>query len=360
MKFFIITPSFNQLDYLKRCIASVRDQAAPVVQRADNSTSGSESSIHVHHHIQDGGSFDGTVEWLGRYAQEIGDQRAEVSAPNAQCPVPSAYAFTYESAPDDGMYDALNKGVEQVLRGQRTEDGGRKAEDKGPTAEEGGRRSEDCPDNQLPSTNSPRDSVFAWLNCDEQYLPGTLDKVARYFREHPGIDFVYGSTLLVDAEGKLISCRKNPPLRKMYVESDHLYTQSASMFFRTNIFEQGLRFDTTWKAVSDCDFVLQLLNFGFKSGRMDTYLSTFTMTGDNLSANDIGWSELEKWRSKASRLIRSLSLLFRGCRFLEKLVSGGFFQKFPLDYALYAGDDLKIRTCFRANSGTTRFVSWKR
>ena len=46
--------------------------------------------------------------------------------------------------PDQGMYDALNKGLARA---------------------EG--------------------ELWAWLNSDEQYLPGTLARVAGYFQAHP-------------------------------------------------------------------------------------------------------------------------------------------------------------------------------
>ena len=402
MNILIITPSFNQLDYIKRAIASVRDQVGYGIRDYDlgvkesfklkpqHLTHGSQP-ITIHHHVQDGGSTDGTVDWLRKFDedrhevrlkqcagseavnQKSEDRPPKTAASNATYNFhskietkeigsslkPSAavsdYSFSYESTPDNGMYDALNKGIDFIMGTHEVRSMRNSSE-----AETQEALGNSPPSNQQAPAPNHHDSIVAWLNCDEQYLPRTLKKVADYFEKHPDVDFVYGNTLLVDAQGTLVSCRKNPPLRKLYVESDHLYTQSASMFFRSKIFEQGFRFDTDWKAVSDCDFVLQLLARGFKTGRIDGYLSSFTMTGDNLSANDIGWSELEKWRSKTPRILRLMSLPFRGARCLEKVVLGGFNQRFPLDYAIYAGDDLEDRASFRANSGTTRFVSWSR
>ncbi len=82
MNFTIITPCFNQLDYLKRCMASVADQvtagtghlasgigkqgaidrSAPL---ASSPQPKANSSLSVHHHVPDGGSRDGTREFLG-------------------------------------------------------------------------------------------------------------------------------------------------------------------------------------------------------------------------------------------------------------------------------------------------------
>ena len=34
--------------------------------------------------------------------------------------------------------------------------------------------------------------IVCWLNSDEQYLEGTLAKVADYFETHPDIDVLFG------------------------------------------------------------------------------------------------------------------------------------------------------------------------
>ena len=62
MNFWIVTPSFNQLGFLQRCVASVEDQVTGAI--GANDLLASSPPISVHHHIQDAGSTDGTVEWL--------------------------------------------------------------------------------------------------------------------------------------------------------------------------------------------------------------------------------------------------------------------------------------------------------
>jgi glycosyltransferase involved in cell wall biosynthesis len=82
MKFWIVTPSYNQIEWLRLCIASVADQAI--------------DGIEVHHHIQDAQSSDGTPEWLAEYV--------------AQQPSTTNYQLTFASEADEGMYDAINRG----------------------------------------------------------------------------------------------------------------------------------------------------------------------------------------------------------------------------------------------------------
>lgn len=80
MKFYIVTPAYNALQWLRGCVRSVADQVC--------------DGVEVHHHVQDGASQDGSPEWLATWQNEHAD-------------IPG-YSFTYESKADAGMYDALN------------------------------------------------------------------------------------------------------------------------------------------------------------------------------------------------------------------------------------------------------------
>jgi glycosyltransferase involved in cell wall biosynthesis len=277
MKFSIITPSLNQLPYLKRCVASVADQ----------------QGVDVEHSVIDGGSTDGTVEWLNAVA----DRRR----------------LTFISEPDKGMYDALNKGFDRASG-----------------------------------------DVRAWLNCDEQYLPGALAKAARYFARHPDADAVCGDALLVDPDGRLLTYRKNPPLRQAYILADHLYAQSAAMFFRSGIFDSGLRFDSSWKAVGDCDFILRALKSGFRFGQIKNYLSACTMNGENLSRQQTGVEELKAFRCGAPSLYRIGRPVWNAFRYLEKFLRGGYMQALPLEYELYI-EESDRRSRISAESASCKF-----
>jgi glycosyltransferase involved in cell wall biosynthesis len=87
MKFWVTTPSYNQLDWLRLCVASVADQAT--------------DGVEVHHHVQDACSTDGTAEFLQEYATRHSS------------PATPAYTFSYSSERDAGMYDAINRGWEK-------------------------------------------------------------------------------------------------------------------------------------------------------------------------------------------------------------------------------------------------------
>ena len=74
MRFSVITPSYQNSNWLKLCIASVADQG-----------------VAVEHIVQDAGSTDGTLAWLAA------DKRVT--------------AFVEK---DEGMYDAVNRGLRRA------------------------------------------------------------------------------------------------------------------------------------------------------------------------------------------------------------------------------------------------------
>ena len=124
----IITPSYNMLPYLKCCAASIADQ----------------KGVCVDHIVIDANSIDGTQEWLAGQSK-----------------------IRFISELDNGMYDAINKGLKYA-----------------------------------------KGDILAYLNCDEQYLPGTLAFVMEYFVSHPDVDVLFGDFLVVNSDGSLVSYRK--------------------------------------------------------------------------------------------------------------------------------------------------------
>jgi hypothetical protein len=222
------------------------------------------------------------------------------------------------------MYDALNKGIEYVLN--PVEHG---------MPDGGGQNPHAASDILHSTSDNSRGSVIAWLNCDEQYLPGTLRKVARHAEKNPGKALFYGDALLVNPDGRLLTYRKNPPLRCCYVMADHLYVQSAAVFFRKAVFESGLRFDSAWKAVGDSEFMIRVLQAGFKAGQIRDYLAACTMTGKNLSQDSVGVDELQAVRRAAPAVFRRGRRGWNLLRFTEKWMRGGYRQSVPFEFELY-------------------------
>ncbi len=264
MKFSVITPSFNQLDYLKRCVASVADQ----------------EDVSVEHIVIDGGSTDGTVEWLEGFVP--------------QQPATSNYQLIFMSEADEGMYDALNKGFSRAFG-----------------------------------------ELFAWLNCDEQYLPGTLQKVASFYATNPFVDILFGGMLMVDSEGEFLACRKAMPMRRYFLEASYLYNYSCAMFIRGSFWEKMGGFDTAYHNAGDEEWVRRALSSGGRTGRVAEYLSTFTYSDRNLSSSLQALEEHEQLKQKTSAVIRMLKLPLNILRLTEKFFRGGFSLRMPVAYKIY-------------------------
>lgn len=84
MKFSVVTPSFNQLDWLELCIASVADQQGVEL---------------IEHTVCDGLS-EGIEEFKKRMLERF--------------PESPKYRLEFVVGPDAGMYDAINKGLRRA------------------------------------------------------------------------------------------------------------------------------------------------------------------------------------------------------------------------------------------------------
>jgi glycosyltransferase involved in cell wall biosynthesis len=251
----VITPSLNQIAFLRTCCASVADQ----------------QGASFEHIVIDGASSDGSPSWLHRQP-----------------------AVLLVSEADHGMYDAVNKGL-RLARG----------------------------------------NILAYLNCDEQYLPGTLAFVSEYFQKHPETDILCGDFLAVAPDGSLKAFRKTIPLRWPYIVSAYLYAGTCAMFFRRRVFDQGLTFRSDWRCVADADFVVRALRQGFQASLVRKYLAVFSDTGVNLSAGRSALLERREWRKSFPAVIRLLGPVFNAMRLLEKLLRGCYHQRLPLEYEIF-------------------------
>jgi glycosyltransferase involved in cell wall biosynthesis len=234
-----------------------------------------QRGVDCEHIIQDGCSTDGTGEWI----RSQGDLVACVEA-------------------DLGMYDAINRAWSKAS-GQ----------------------------------------VLAWLNSDEQYLPGTLSAVAQVFAEHPGVDFVRGNTIIVDPDGWPIAARREIRLSHRYIANTFLNAYSCSLFFRRSLWEEGLlRFDERYRYAGDMEMVLRLLGAGKHSLHVGQYLALFTFDGDNLSCHPQMLDETHDvqrlYGGAASATVRRAITV---CRYVERLLNG-CYRKVAIAYD-YALDD---------------------
>lgn len=117
----IITPTLNQGRYIEGTLRSMREQ----------------SFGDFEHIVVDGGSSDDTLDILRAYE--------------------GTYLMRWTTGPDEGMYDAINKGLADA-----------------------------------------QGEILAYLNSDDQYLPWSLELAVAAFRADPDLGLVYGHAIRID------------------------------------------------------------------------------------------------------------------------------------------------------------------
>lgn len=187
-KISIVTPSYNQGEYLESTIQSVLRQDYP----------------NLEYIIMDGGSTDASLEIIERYADRLAH---------------------WESGRDKGQADAIYKGFMRS-----------------------------------------RGEILGWVNSDDMLLPGALKKVARYFKDHPGVECAVGGCVAIGPGGEplkdklgLISCVMSSPttFETLLLWGCGGFYQPASFWRRDAFFEVG-GFDRSMYCCFDHDMYLRL------------------------------------------------------------------------------------------------------
>lgn len=210
MKISIVTPSYNQLSFLKETIHSIHSQ---------------QVDVEMEHIIVDGGSTDGTVEYLESLGNKV----------------------RWVSERDNGQADAVNKGIRMA----------------------GG-------------------EIIGWLNSDDVYRPGALQAVVSHFRKNPGCRWVYGRCRIIDIDGteqwKWITHYKNLRLRKFTYSKllrENFISQPA-VFFRKDLAEQAGMLNTGLHYTMDYDLWLRFAQLS-PAGIINEYLADFRRHGQSKS-----------------------------------------------------------------------------
>ena len=213
----IVTPSFNQAPYLEATIRSVLDQDYP----------------RIEYIVMDGGSTDGSVEIIKKYADRL--------------------AF-WTSEPDEGQTDAINKGFARA-----------------------------------------KGEIIAWLNSDDVYRPGAIAEAVDFMQTHPDVGLVYGDADYIDEKGEIIGWfpaaeTDYKRLRRGYV---HIPQQAA--FFRASVWRMVGPLDPSFYFAMDYDLWVRIAAVAPIRYHPHTW-AAFRLHGDakSLASADRCWPEMIK------------------------------------------------------------------
>ncbi len=176
----IITPSFNQARY----------------PGSDHPLRVGAGLPNLEYIIVDGGSTDGSVEIIKKYADRLA---------------------WWVSEKDKGQTDAINKGFARA-----------------------------------------RGEVLAWINSDDTYEPGAVSAAVKYFQDHPDAGLVYGDTHFIDEDGRVIgkfAARQTDYLR---LRQGYVHIPQQAAFFRADLWREVGPLDPSFYFAMDYDLWVRL------------------------------------------------------------------------------------------------------
>ncbi len=205
LKISVVTPCLNDARRLDLTMRSIHDQ-------------GYENLEHI---VIDGGSTDGSIEILQRYANRL------------------AY---WCSEPDGGHGDALWKGLQRATG-----------------------------------------DILIWVCSNDLLLPGSLASVGTYFAEHPDTNWLVGHGLVIDEESRVSSRIWAVPFTVRSILFWELWgTCQPAVFIRRSAFEQVGGIDRSLNVAVDTDLFIRLAKLSTPV-RIDSFLGALRFHGDSQS-----------------------------------------------------------------------------
>jgi glycosyltransferase involved in cell wall biosynthesis len=171
----LVTPVFNSAKYIEQTIQSVLAQNYP----------------NLEYFIIDGASTDGTLDIIRKYESQISGWLSE---------------------PDNGMYDALNKGFARTSG-----------------------------------------EVMGWISATDQLHTGGLAVVGSAFRDLPEVEWITGRPTGFNEEGMTTVVLDVPHWsRSRFLAGADRYIQQESTYWRRSLWERGgARVDSSRRMASD-------------------------------------------------------------------------------------------------------------
>jgi glycosyltransferase involved in cell wall biosynthesis len=217
MKISIITPTFNSAKTIEKTILSVISQP---------------HKFQLEYIIIDGGSTDKTCEIINKY---------------------SDYINIFISEPDNGAYDAMNKGI------------------------------------SLASGD-----IIGIINSDDWYNSGAIKIVEEAFASHHQTDIVY-SPITNYYEDEYVATFFPGDIDKLPIR---FTLNHPSCFIKKSAYELIGLYNTYFRIAADYDLILRLFLANFTFHYVETPLAAYSLNGMSSSTNPITRAKLiyESWK----------------------------------------------------------------
>ena len=249
-----------------------------------------QEGVEVEHIVQDGGT-KGFADFAKQMAQ--------------QWPNRNGYQRIMVSEQDGGMYDAINRGLKRA-----------------------------------------KGKVCAYLNCDEQYLPGVLSMIWASFQNNPSVDVVLGDVIIVGKDGEAICHRKMVKPGLAHTWTCHFGALTAGIFFREKLVNEGLLFDTSYRVASDAEWFVRVLQSGNKVQPLRKTTSTFMESGENLGLSPAAKEERARLDDSAPLYFKVLRPFWVLAHRVRRLWSGAHRSE-DVSYGIYLPKQ-SVRKAFTA------------
>jgi len=212
----IVTASFNQARYLEATINSVLGQEYP----------------RIEYIIVDGGSTDGSVDVIKKYADKLA---------------------WWVSEKDKGQTDAINKGF-----------------------------------------NRATGEILAWLNSDDTYNPGAISQAVKYLLENPEVGLVYADCNFIDEEDRIIGKFNSAQTDLRKLREGYVHIPQQTMFFRAKYWKELGPLDPSFYFAMDYDLWTRIAArapFKYLAGKTWANFRLHT-SGKTVAADDRCWPEM--------------------------------------------------------------------
>lgn len=178
--------------------------------------------------------------------------------------------------------------------------------------------------------------ICGWLCSDDLLLPGALQCVGEFFRDHPEVNAVFGDSIWIDADGKPIRPKREMGFNRFVFLHDFNYVPQPSMFWRRSLYESVGGLCTNFMLAMDND-LLERFSARVRIEHIPVYLSCMRYYAEQKTRSLHSRSLQESLQvvlrasplARRPALRRVMQLTARMMRITQKALAGGYTASIP-------------------------------